>query len=390
MSPVLDQDSALLVSARRVARVAAEHASQVDSLARFPQEAREAFKQERLLGAYVPQALGGAGASVREIAAVCDIVARQCATSGMVYAMHQIQVASIVHHCTGTQASALFQSYLSDVASRQLLLASATSEVGIGGDTRRSLCAVERDGERIKLDKNCSVLSYGAHTDDILVTARRAPDAAENDQVLVLVRKQDYTLEPTTGWDTLGMRGTCSGGFMLSSRAPAEQVLPVPFADISARTMAPISHVLWASVWLGIATGAVQRARETVQGEAKKSPGKVPASAPRLAEVVNQLHTMRAAVRDAIHEYESRLSDPDALSSLSFIVRMNNVKIAASEAVVDIVGRAMLVCGIAGYRNDSKVSLGRYLRDAHSARVMILNDRLYATNANLLLAVREE
>lgn len=384
LSPV---GEGLVARAHKVRQVAAEHADDVDRKARFPVEALAALRQERLLGAYVPAALGGEGATISDIAAVCEALARGCSTTGMVYAMHQIQVACIVRHAQG---DAFFAQYLREMAERQPLVASATSEAGVGGDTRRSICAVVREGNQIKLDKNATVISYGAQADDILATARRAPDAVESDQALVLVRKAEYSLEPTSGWDTLGMRGTCSLGFMLRAASPADHVLSAPFADVSAQTMAPVSHILWASVWLGIATEAVHRARETVRAEAKKKPGSTPASASRLAELVNRIHTMRAAIWDAVHEYERRLATPEELTSLAFSVRMNNLKIAASEAVVEIVSRALLICGIAGYRYDSKVSVGRQLRDAYSAGVMILNDRLYATNATLLLAVRED
>ena len=50
----------------------------------------------------------------------------------------------------------------------------------------------------------------------------------------------------------------------------------------------------------------------------------------------------------------------------------------------------MLVAGIAGYRTDTPVTLGRNLRDALGALVMINNDRIVAANASLLLASRED
>ena len=54
--------------------------------------------------------------------------------------------------------------------------------------------------------------------------------------------------------------------------------------------------------------------------------------------------------------------------------------------VVDVVGRALLICGIAGYRNDSKFSLCRHLRDAYGAALMVNNDRILKLNATMLLA----
>ena len=70
-------------------------------------------------------------------------------------------------------------------------------------------------------------------------------------------------------------------------------------------------------------------------------------------------------------------------------VRINNLKIAASEAAVEACQGALRICGFAGYGNSGPYSVGRQLRDAHSAALMIANDRLHATNAALLLVYRE-
>jgi hypothetical protein len=77
--------------------------------------------------------------------------------------------------------------YLTQIVEQELLLASATTETGIGGDVRSSSCAIERDGERFRLEKDAPVISYGASADAVLVTARRTPDSPPNDQVLVVV-----------------------------------------------------------------------------------------------------------------------------------------------------------------------------------------------------------
>ncbi len=260
----------------------------------------------------------------------------------------------------------------------------------MGGDVRTSKCAVEVGDTHFTLKKQASVISYGASCDDILATARRAPDAPPSDQVLVLLKKGEFTLERLGDWDTLGMRGTCSNGFLLEARAEADHILPVPFADISSQSMHPTSHILWAHVWLGIATSATSLARKYVRAEARKTPGTVPPSALRAAENVSLLHALRGSIREALHEYGLRYDDPDALSSLGFQIRMNNLKIGTAEQVVPIVCKAMAVCGISAYRNDSPYSLGRHLRDAHGAAVMILNDRLYGTNAALLLVSKED
>ncbi len=112
------------------------------------------------------------------------------------------------------------------MAADQLLLGSATTEGGIGGNLRNSICAIEVDGETCRLQKDAAVISYGQYADAILITSRAHADAASSDQVMTVFLKDQYTLELTQGWDTLGMRGTCSEGYIFKGEAPAEQIFP--------------------------------------------------------------------------------------------------------------------------------------------------------------------
>lgn len=374
-------------TARRIATEVAEPAADaVDRDGRFPHEAIAALRDERMLSALVPADLGGRGASIREVMESCEALARACASTAMIFAMHQIEVACILRHHGG---SPFFRDYLAGLARHEWLIASATSEVGTGGDLRRSLCAVTPDGSRLHVSKQAPVVSYGEEADDILLTARRQPDAASVDQVLVLLRKQDTTLTRTGGWDALGMRGTRSFGFSVESSAAPQQVLPAPFAEIATRTMVPISHLLWSAVWLGLASDAVSRARAFVRAEARRSPGVVPPGAVRLAETVAELGTMRATVADGLAEIERAEADPATAGAIGFAIRMNTLKASAAKMAPDIVSRALGVCGISGYRNDSPYSVGRHLRDAHSAALMISNDRIMSATASMLLVHKD-
>lgn len=369
--------------AKRVAEVAALHADSVDREGRFPAEAVAALKTERLLGLQVPTQYGGEGAGLAQIAEVCCTLGQACSASAMVFAMHHIKLASLVTHGL---TSDWHCGLMDKVANEQLLIASSTTEAGIGGDLRNSLCAVEAEGDLFNLGKDASVISYGAQADVILVTARRNPEAPTSDQVLVALLRDQMTLTRTSTWDTLGMRGTCSEGFRLEARGvPCVQILPKPFAEIAAQSMLASSHLLWSSVWFGIASYAVDRARSFVQGEARRRPGTIPPSAVRLAEAANALQAMKATVVSGLRRYEGAQHEPDELSSIGFAVSLNNIKTTSSTMAVDIVQRALGIVGISGYRNDTPFSLGRPLRDVMSAPLMIANDRILSNTANLLL-----
>src|SRR5579863_6903775 len=88
-----------LATVKRIgSEVAAKHASDVDAKARFPSEALQALKEQKLLSVLVPKSLGGDEVGMVELAAMCELLGQHCASSAMVFAMHQIQVACLARH----------------------------------------------------------------------------------------------------------------------------------------------------------------------------------------------------------------------------------------------------------------------------------------------------
>jgi acyl-CoA dehydrogenase len=372
--------------AETIARsVVAPAASSVDRDARFPVEAITALANARLLSVGLPVALGGEGAGIRAVADTVRVLAHGCSSTAMVFAMHQIQVWCLLRHGDTPE----LQDVLARVGRDQILLASATSEVNVGGDVRTSLCAVKVADGRYHLEKQAPVISYGQHAAAILATARRTPDSPASDQVLVCCQAPGLELEPTGEWDTLGFRGTCSRGFILRAEGAVGLVFPDSYGDVSSQTMLPVSHIVWASVWLGIAEAAAMTAHRFVRTQARQKPGSTAASGVRLAELAARLQDFRGLVGEAISRFESLSDDRDQLGDLGFAVAMNGVKISSSTLVVDLVSRALMICGMAGYREDSPYSLGRLLRDAYGAALMVNNDRVLGNTAQLLLASKE-
>ncbi len=390
MNISVDTDQAFLATVRRVAgEVAAPNADAVDREARFPAETLDALRAEGGLSAFIPTELGGGGVAFETIAAACFELGRRCGASAMVFAMHQIQVVSIVRHLDDAP---WFEEYLRQVSAEQRLVASVTSEVGTGGDMGRSVAALTpaEDGSCV-FEKQAPTVSYGAYADDLFVTLRRAPAAEPSDQVVVLARKDQLELEQTGTWDPLGMRGTCSPGYLVRGTIAPEQALATPFPRVSAESMVPVSHILWSHLWLGIATDAFDRARAFVRAAAKKSPGETPPIAVRLSHLMSELSLLRAEVGSALSEFVEASSEPgrESLTTMASALRFNNLKIAASEQAPRVCQGALGVCGIVGFKNDTPFSVGRHLRDTMSACLMVANERIHQTNASLLLIAKD-
>jgi acyl-CoA dehydrogenase len=390
MSVSVDRDQAFLDAVTRVAdEFAAPNADAVDREARFPVETIDALREERALSAFLPTELGGGGVSFDAIATGCFEIGRRCGASAMVFAMHQIKAISVARHLDGAP---WFEDYLRDLADEQRLIASVTSEIGTGGDMGRSVAAVTA-GEQgaCTFEKQAPTVSYGEHADDLLVTLRRGPDAEPSDQVMVVVRKEQRSLEQVSSWDPLGMRGTCSPGFVVRAEFAPEQVLPTPFPRVMSETMVPVTHILWSHLWLGIATDAFDRARAFVRAAAKQKPGETPPAALRLSHLMSELSLLRAEVGSALSEFVEICDEPgrERLSEMATALRFNNLKIAASEQAPRVCQGALAVCGIMGFKNDTPFSVGRHLRDTMSASLMIANERIHHTNASLLLIAKD-
>src|SRR6185437_1687460 len=361
-----------------VAAAAAAEAEEVDRDARFPKVAIDTARQQRLLGVQIPLAFGGDGASISEIADICYALGRACASTAMIFAMHQTKVACLVRHGAGSR---WHEALMRRVAAEQLLLASSTTEGQNGGNIRFSSAAVEHAGTEISLVRNATVISYGAQADGIVTIARRSDDAAGSDQVLLAITRDDYTLEPSLEWETLGMRGTCSAGFELKFKGSSEQIFPDGYDKIHAQTMTPVAHLCWSSAWAGIAAAAVERAQAFIRKAARGAGGQMPPGAAHFNAARMTLSKLRAVITANLDIYAAHEHDERALSSIDFQSSINLLKVEASELAVETVMSAMRACGLAGYRNDGEFSVGRLLRDVVSSPLMINNERILSNIA---------
>jgi acyl-CoA dehydrogenase len=363
--------------------VLTSEAVRADRTSTFPEASIGALRRLALLSAGIPAAYGGGGYPPDALVPVAAKLASFCGSTAMIWAMHQIQVACLARCAPDEPAIA---AYLRAAACEQHLIASVTSEAGIGGNLRRSKAAlVPAAGSLLALEKHATTVSYAERADSFLITARRDEQAAPADQVLVLARADQVRLERTGDWNMLGMRGTCSPGFVVRAAVPASHVLPEPFGTIAGRCMVPLSHLLWAAVWTGIATDAVRRAtsfsRVKMRSAARSGTA---APDPRLG----QMYTGLAGIRDSLHQFAgayTRWEEAADGDDTGMTIRANALKMSVSTAAVRVAELALEVCGMAGYSEEGPYSVARHLRDLYSARLMISNSTLNGVTSELLL-----
>ena len=366
------------------ARVAGPASDDVDRQARFPSETVAELRRSGLLGALLPIEWGGEGATLAAVALAVSALAEYCASSALILAMHSIQATTIVRHarpsCLESVAPALSRG--------ELLLASANSEVGLAGERRTSICALEPVTQGYHLEKAASTVSYGEYADAILATARRTPESAANDQVLAICMAEHLSLISGEPWDALGLRGTCSQAGHLQASI-AEDMVIEDYAAAFVKTGLPASAILLGAVWLGLAEAGAARAHGSVREQARRCRRSTPGSGPpasglRLAELSVILHQLREVHAGAVRRWEQHGDTPE-VTSLAFSTQMDQVKLSTSTLVNDVMGRAMAICGMAGYANTSPFSIARLSRDAAAAPLMVNNDRALTAMAQTLL-----
>lgn len=376
---VEDSSGDLQARTKAAAAVAAANAEAVDRDVRFPSEAFDEIRAQRLLGIMIPTELGGEGLGLADAVDVCYQLGQSCGSTGLIYAMHQVKVGCVVRHAHGNAA---IEGILRRVAAEQLLLASSTTEGKKGGDVRSSEAAVGHEDDHIRLERQATVISYAMYADGLVTTARRGADAAASDQVLLVLLKSDYTLERLQGWDTMGMRGTCSEGFTLRVDADAQQILPDPYEKIHPQTMVPFAHLLWGAVWAGIAAAATSKAQGFLRKAARGSSGQMPPAASKFTDALSTLRTLRGVLNSSLDAYLRVMHDEKALASMDFQSMITLTKVQVSELAVATVLSSLRACGLTGYRNDSEFSQTRHLRDVLSSPLMISNDRILSNIAS--------
>jgi len=377
MNEPMDQ-AAIPAAAERIAKAA-------DRPAVTPEAEREkanaiiaGLAAERLLSPLVPTAFGGPGASILTTARAVAAVAKVSGSAGLIYAMHLAQVETLIAHGGNEH----LRDFLRRLSERQLLVASATSEVGVGGNILKSLCAIEGEVGSRRLVKSCTNISYTDHAGAILATAMHT-ERGRAAQRLVLLEAADIGLQIDRESLFLGMRGIVNRALTIDARFPDAAIFPEPFSVI-ARTMSAASHVFWAAAWCGLAAAALAKAEAAIGTNAATEEAP---RALRVAAATDRLHVMHALIRDACAALAAPTGSGSAFQAAS---RSNRLKLVAADLLTEIVQECALVVGFRGYVEGTRESLSEIVRDSMSARLMVSNDRLASNNMMLQKFVQDQ
>jgi len=368
----------LVARARDIAlTVAAPHAAAVDEDARFPAEAMGALAESGFFGLLIPEELGGLGGEIAVLAAVVDELAQACASSAMVYMMHNAGVACYLAD------PVKFESVLRDCAAGKHLSTLAFSESGSRSQfwAPVSRAVVSNGGVRLSASKSW-VTSAGLA--DGIVASCLAPDGSGAS--LYLVCKSDPGLSIAGGWSSLGMRGNQSNPMSLENVPlnDAERLIGEAGkgADIMLGKALPVFLVCQGAVGVGIAEACFKATQAHLMNTGFEHTGTRLADLPNLRASLSQMRLETDKARAYLVAVLRKLAngDPEAMRHALA------VKASSSETAVTVADLAMRCCGGAAF--SKHLGLERPFRDARAAIVMApTTDHLREFTGRLLLGM---
>ncbi len=345
-------------------RLAEELAVETDRDGAFPAPVVEAFLRSGYGGLLSTAEQGGWGGTIREASAVVARLAEVCGSTAMIVAMHYCGAAAIDRFGTLSARSA--------VASGSALTTLAFSERGSRSQFWNPVSTARRAGDMVILDAKKSWITSVNHA-HLFVWSSRGTSGEGVSLWLVPAETRGLVLSPS--FDGLGLRGNESGP-ALAERAciPSDNLLGEDGSglDIMLGTILPVFCILNASVALGIARGALAGTLTHANATRFEHLDQPISSFPGARDKVGrmQLHCDMAAafIEETIKAVEG--------SSDAQMLRVLEVKAAASEAVGKVTDLAMSVCGGAAFRKD--LGIERFFRDARAHAVMApTSDQLY-------------
>ena len=246
--------------AHRLAARLAETANARDQAGGHAAQEREWLRDSGLLTLSIPVEFGGQGASWPAVYQVIRILARADSALAHVFGFHHLQLAGLQLYGSAQQQRRL----LTLTVDERLFWGNALNPLD-----KRVVATESTGGDGYLLDGIKSFASGSVGSDWLTVSAWHAP--TQTALIAALPTRQDgVTVQ--ADWDAFGQRQTDSGNVHFQAVAlPRELVLQAPAqaATPQATVRSQIAQLIMTNLYLGIAEGAFEAARQYTDAQAK-------------------------------------------------------------------------------------------------------------------------
>jgi isovaleryl-CoA dehydrogenase len=348
----------VLEAVREVAeRELAPASSAIDREGRFPEAGLRALGEVGALGLLVGPEHGGVDGGLGSLATACELVGAACASTGMVFLMHNVAAAT-VKGAGGPAADEV----LPKLAAGEVIGTLAFSERGTGAHFYSPELRAVRTNGSVHVSGRKSFVTAGGHADAMVVLVQSEVDGLD----CYVVNRDAEGVSFDGVWAGIGMRGNSSiaVNFDDVTIAPDARLgAPGSGADTVFGVVAPAFLVGLAGVNVGIAQAALSVAVAHVRDRTYPD-GQTLADLPtiqhQLADMDIRTRSSRALLTEA-----AALADGGDDGAL---VPLMEAKISCTDTSAAVTQAALEVCGGQGYT--SAMPIERHLRDARAGAVM--------------------
>lgn len=360
-------------------RELAPRAAEIDRTGTFPSEGLEILKREGFWKLRVARKDGGSEADLLTTVLVTEALAKSCASTSLCYKMHLEASELVARIGTADQIDRLVRPIVSGDA---FYTVAGTEAAGRGGAfaSTNVMSPVSPTGEGYRIDnvRKSYVTSAGVATHHFFL-CRVGQDAPPESVSVLIVERDKIDWKIDEPWNGLGMRGNNSCPVIFNGTVPKANLLGSEHTLMRdyGRKFLPVVAGTYAAVYLGVAAGAFDEAKQFVEFAADGSKPRIdnPVLRHRMAQLSVEIERSRALLYSAASAFDRQ--QPTSVLACS------QAKVACSETATHVTAEIMGIGGGSAFAR--RLPFERYFRDARAGIVMgITNDVILGNIARML------
>ena len=331
-----------------------EKAREIDKTHRFPRENFELLAKLGMTGLTLPEQYGGGGMDCISYAILIEEIARVCATTSVIIAVH-LSLCSMPIAKFGSNF--LKEKYLKKLAKGEILGAYCLSETGSGSDAANMLTRATEKGDFYILNGTKAWITNGSEADLYIVFAQTNPELKHKGITAFLVEKNMPGVSFGKLEDKLGIRASATCQVRLDNVKVRKENILGNVGDGFKIAMMTLDRgrIGIASQAIGIAQGsydlAVSYAKERDAFGQKII--NFQAIQFMLVEIATEIEAGRLLIYQAANRYDQ---------GLDFTKHSAIAKLFCSELATKAANKAVQILG--GYGYTTEYDAERFYRDA--------------------------
>ena len=359
----MPDDQSIVETIRRFAQnELAPKATTTDDTAVFVREQLAGLAALGVMGANIPEHLGGVGLSAFALFGVVEAVAEACGSTVSALTAHFLATDSILFGGTDAQR----QHYLPAAAAGKTLCAFALTEPTAGSDPADMRTRAVKTTAGWTLTGTKCFISNGGEADVIVVYAVTDPDAGHRGISAFLVPKNTPGLSIGKPERTMGLKGGHVVTLSFACELPEDALLgeAVGKGFKTAMQVLDNGRIEVAAMCCGLAGAALQAAiayakQRVIGGEGLSNKQGVRW---QLADMLTDFSGARGLALEAARQREAAHTN-----GKRFSLAASQAKLACSEMAARVTDAALQIHGGYGYTRD--YPLERYVRDVRVMRI---------------------